>query len=120
VGDGNKERLGEDPWVGSGENFRLTKNMIGAFIEWGYFFLSQVEYHDNSSIFREEWLIAKNLGFDGDERMIWETYQTTLKYRHVRIKEFDDELVWSKNLVRGQYSPKLGYSSLKEEEGIQE
>ena len=30
VGEGNRVRLGEDPWVGCDENFKLPRNIVGS------------------------------------------------------------------------------------------
>jgi hypothetical protein len=35
-----------------------------------------------------------------------------LKINHVRIKDYSDELIWSKNSGRGLHTPKLWYKSI--------
>ena len=44
-----------------------------------------------------------------EEATFWERYVFSLKHHHVRLKVYEDELIWSNNVVEGYYTPKLGY-----------
>jgi len=48
----------------------------------------------------------------GDEENKLYRYITRLISNNVRIKEVEDELICSKNVVLGRYSPKVGYKEL--------
>jgi hypothetical protein len=43
----------------------------------------------------------------------WQRYKDTLKDNNVKIREDDDQLVWSLNPI-GTYVPKIGYKALDE------
>jgi len=44
VGNGTKVKLGEEPWFGCGEGYRLPIKLINSLHENGYFFMSKVAY----------------------------------------------------------------------------
>jgi hypothetical protein len=46
--------------------------------------------------------------------VLWEGYISILISSHERIKEEDDELIWSMNPIRSSYSPNLGYKVIYE------
>jgi hypothetical protein len=58
-------------------------------------------------------LFADRLGFIGADGIIWEEYIVTLITIHVKIKDDEDELIWSMHPIRIMYTPKLGYKVLK-------
>jgi hypothetical protein len=45
-------RLGENPWVGYGENYRMLENLINTHMEKGLFTLSKVVDVDLTTIWR--------------------------------------------------------------------
>jgi len=58
-------------------------------------------------MWQHEWKLAEMLGLFEGEAMEWGIYIVALKVSHVRIKDEEDELLWSKNLVSDIYTPKL-------------
>jgi hypothetical protein len=57
-----------------------------------------------TTFWQQEWKKAIFLGLDGNEERR-EAYMDRLKVTHVRPKEDEDELVWSKNPSLGFYTP---------------
>jgi hypothetical protein len=64
-----------------------------------------------TTFWQQEWKKAIFLGLDGNEEQR-EAYVDRLKVTHVRPKEDEDELVWSKNPSLGFYTPRLGYKAM--------
>lgn len=79
VGKGNRVRLGVDPWVGCGKNYRLSENLVNILGEKGYFTLSKVAHHDCTTIWNQEWKPANVIGLIGEEATEWEGYIDSLK-----------------------------------------
>lgn len=84
-------RIGVDPWVSSGEGFKLSDNMINT-LHKAIFFLNQAACPVLTIIWRQERKIAAMIGLvvrEGEER----GYTSILRSSHVRIKDDEDELI---------------------------
>lgn len=114
VGDGSWIKLGLDPWVGSGEAYKLTWQRVQTLREHGFFHLGKITNHAISILGRQGWIQAYFLGFEGEDEQIWERYLASLRSSHVRIHDTNDELIWTKNVVDKCYTSKLGYLVLRE------
>jgi hypothetical protein len=82
VGKGSKVQIGLDPWVGSGESFRLSEALIDKLHIIGFFVLSQVANLDFTTIWRQEWMEADMLGLDGEDAVEWGQYINALWVSH--------------------------------------
>eukprot|EP01018_Ginkgo_biloba_P034237 Gb_24170 [translate_table: standard] len=112
VGRGNRVRLEEDPWAGCGGFHRLSEGLLQGLQERGLFNLCQVVDPGLSSVWRQEWMSSGTLGLVDDAAEEWEAFTFCLRSNHVRIKDSDDELIWSKNPAfilqkqkRGKHGP---------------
>ena len=52
------------------------------------------------------------LDINGKEGEIWKTYIANLKASHVRIKDLEDELIWSNDISLEIHTPIIGYTTL--------
>jgi hypothetical protein len=86
--------------------------MIKALHREGIYTLAQAASPDTSSILHQVWKKADQLGLEGNEQIERDAYTAKLKMSHVRIKDSEDELAWSKNPSLGIYNPKLGYKAM--------
>ena len=69
---------------------------------------------------RQECLPTYLFGLVGEEREIWEVYTRALQICHIILTTIEDSLLWSRNQVGGNYSPKLVYTIIREEEDYNE
>jgi hypothetical protein len=118
VGNGGRVKVRIDPWVGFGEAFRLSENIVNSLHEIGFFTLGQVIDLYHSTIWIQEWKPIDDISLHDEEVQEWMGYISFLKASHVRISVQDDELSWFKNPTRDQYTPKLGYKVLYENEDV--
>eukprot|EP00253_Pinus_taeda_P017857 PITA_17857 len=85
IRDGNKARIGLDPWAGSGGRHILPRELA--------------------------WKSAQQLNLPNRWHPAWRAYREALQESHIRITEGQDELIW--NLAEcGLYTPKAGYLQL--------
>lgn len=56
VGRGTKVKVGEDPWIGCGEDFRLTVRVIQFLTNSGYYRLNQIADTYMSIIWNQKWV----------------------------------------------------------------
>ena len=54
----------------------------------------------------------------GKEVEEWEACISILSLSHLRIKDDEDDLIWSKNHVKWIYTPKVGYHALSAIDGV--
>jgi hypothetical protein len=78
----------------------------------GIYNLSRVTYLELTTIGSQEWNFTNLLVLNGINGELWDAYIKNLKSIHAIIKESKDDLVWSKNMTLGVYTPKLGYKSM--------
>ena len=58
------------------------------------------------------WLLAEDLGLEGDFDLEWNTYIARVNHVGVRLLELDYELVWSWNGSNGQFTAKSSYEAI--------
>ena len=75
-------------------------------------------YTKLTTIWRQEWKLVAMIDLVGKEVEEWEACISILSLSHLRIKDDEDELIWSKNHVRGIYTPKVGYHALSAIDGV--
>jgi hypothetical protein len=67
--------IGVNPWVGCGDDFRLSGNSVVSFLEKGIYNLSQATSLYLTLIWHQEWKSATLLRLGSNERVQWEGYQ---------------------------------------------
>ena len=114
VGNERKIRVGEDPWLGVGERYKILEGIVLKLIRLGIYNLNQA---CSTSMQRETlWKSSKQLGLEEGPREEWEEYVTMLKSNFIHLEETrEDKLVWTKNPVNGDFTAKLGYKTWAEE-----
>lgn len=108
VGNGEKLRIGIDPWVGWRENFRLPPELIEFININGRITLNQVADNDCSSFSAQGWANANQLNLPIEFTGQWQTYTAALNVSHVCLRDREDSLFWVHSPL-GEYSPKAGY-----------
>ena len=111
VENGQSPQIGLDPWPGTHPNHILSRGLWEALKYRNYFFLSQVRDVGRSSIQGQDWKSGLQLGIEGHLCGEWEVYVANLCKAHIRLSEEADSLIWDKS-PEGQYTPKMGYSSI--------
>ena len=107
VGNGREIRVGEDPWSGAGERFKLSEGLILKLRSSGISTLHQVclMYVQRETI----WKTSEVLGLEEGLKEEWKEYVSLLKSSFIHLEEEkEDKLVWTKNPVNGNFSAKLG------------
>jgi hypothetical protein len=66
VGNGNKVRLGTDPWPGSGHSHLLPDDVKAVMQENGFLFLNQIADPVHSSLWSQAWLNHAQVGLNED------------------------------------------------------
>ena len=90
---GFKFYVGLDPWVGCGGNFKLIIHMILNLKYREIVTLSQVDDHDNKTIWQHAWMNGRDLGFNDEDNEIWEICTEKLHTISIRIKD-EDSFLW--------------------------
>jgi len=114
IGNGEKVRIGVDPWPGSSPHHLLNPRLIEALEERGIFMLGQMADEQSSSLFAQGWKSARSLGLEGDFVPEFDRYISALRNSHIRLRDREDTLIWEKD-PGGEYSPKAGYLSISQE-----
>jgi hypothetical protein len=83
VGNGHRVRVGEDPSIGSGLNYKLPENHIFSLHEKGIFFLHRVTDPDMTSIWRKEWKSAETIGLEDSLVQVLKQYLSCPRTSHV-------------------------------------
>lgn len=78
MGPGTKVRVGENPWVGCDEHFRLPQEMVVSLRNRGIFHLSQINDRIRSNWMRQHWLEADRFDFEGEQMQAWNNYCNAL------------------------------------------
>ncbi|KAH9296253.1 hypothetical protein KI387_039841, partial [Taxus chinensis] len=104
-------RVGIDPWVGCGRNFRLSKGLINTLQCLNIANLAQASDQNSTNLCRQGWKSAILNGFDGEVNVNWDTFVGGLKWSHVRLSDETNKLFWFKNPSLGEYIVRLDYMS---------
>jgi hypothetical protein len=59
----------------------------------------------------EHWKLWREIGVEEEDAFIWKRYTDDLKNIFVKIRDEEDQLIWSQNPI-GEYVPKIGYKTL--------
>ena len=58
------------------------------------------------------WMSVAKLNLAREWALERNDFIDALQRTHIRINPFEDELIWNKNMVGGNYTAKLGYEAL--------
>ena len=73
----------------------------------------------NTTFISQNGLDANTLGIvEVEHKQAWERYIKELKDNHIRLKDNEDIIVWSRNPYGGTNLPKPGYEVIREEEEV--
>ena len=118
VGDGNKVRLGDEPWIGICGAHMLPLAIKEGLRDQGLVMLGEIGDVVNSTPFRQAWIQVEDIGFMDQEKKLWKGNVKSLQVSHVRLMERADELLWSINVMGGGYTPNIDYKVIQEEEDL--
>ena len=108
VGNGKEVRVGEDPWVGEGEIYKLSFSIIDKLRSLGISNLSQ----DCSLTLQREtwWKNYEDLGLEEGLKEELNKFVSLLQSLFIHLEEdAKDKLVWTKNPTTGYFTTKLGH-----------
>ena len=92
--------------------------MVDSLMERGFLFLSQIYDIQNSNPLRQAWLSVEEMGFEEVDRILWERYTKSLHESHISLKDRKDNLLWSINVVGGNYVLGLDYRMIRKEDDL--
>ena len=101
-------RVGEYPWVGAGEIFRLSPQLVHLLRSQRIFSLADTCL-DQTLRGRRRWKTAQELGLTGEHAAEWNRFLNLLVTIFFHLGSELDRIIWTKNPKSGQYSAKLGY-----------
>ena len=93
IGNGNRFRLGTDPWLRSGINHLLTEQLIQSVHSRDILFLSSLAYPSRSTLWSQGWKDPYSLGLREEEKRELEKIIHWLKLAQIRLSDIEDELI---------------------------
>ena len=110
IGNGKSVRLGEDPWVGAGKNYKLTFSVINKLREKRCFNLVDGQAAHHILLQRTIWKSSREMRMEGDDVKIWNNFVHMLEINFVNLDEEEhDRLIWTRNSTNGDYTTHKGY-----------
>lgn len=114
VGNGEKLKIGKDPWMGSTQQHLLPDHIINSLGQRGIVTLNQLENPRPDEPWTQYWRRANTLILDQYEEGVLDLYIRELVLAHIHLIDQEDELVWDLDPA-GSYTPKAGYIKLSTE-----
>jgi hypothetical protein len=116
IGNGRNVRLGEDPWLGAGDNFRLSEPLVQFLKNLNLFHLHDIHLGDPQLRGSLGWRDSVSLGLPQEFHVEWDSYISRLCENFILLDdESSDTLCWSYNQKEGSFTTKLGYKAWQEE-----
>jgi hypothetical protein len=97
VGNGEHGRKGSFPWIGCKNIVRFLMKIIELLQEKGYYTLNQVADQDTTRLWQQGSKNARSLGLEVETTDLWKLNTDSLHRSHIRLKDEDEYLAWSKN-----------------------
>jgi len=119
VGNGQKLRIGRDPWVGCDQQHLLPAHIIAQLGQNGVFSLCHFAAPVQEVFGFQSWRRASSFGLVGQDEQILDNYSRALERAHIHLNLQEDLLIWDVD-PGGSYSPKIGYIKLSVDEGNRE
>ena len=95
IGNGEKVKIGKDPWVGCNGNYALSPELIQHLEGKDIRFLSQVEKLGFSSIWGQAWKNGEELDLEQRWWNEWNGFTQELHRSNIRLSNRQDELLWA-------------------------
>ena len=96
IGNGRSVRLGIYPWVGEGEDFRLSQSILIKLSEHRFFKLVDVQIQLPNQIGKTRWKDSNEIQLEGADIACWKTYTDLLESNFVSLDEYtQDTLIWT-------------------------
>ena len=76
--------------------------------------LKGVSGPDKTTLWRQGWARAMDLGIGSELAQVWDKFTSKLTRSHIRLGDCEDKLVWILNGAGGSYTAKLGYEVMLE------
>lgn len=112
IGNGRSVSLGEDPWLGASNNYKLSDPLIKFLWNQNILHLHDVQVGDPQPRGRVGWQDVASLGLPLDLQEEWDSFITWLCENYVILDEkTKDSLCWSLNQKDGSFTAKLGYKA---------
>jgi hypothetical protein len=116
IRNGEKVILGKDPWLGVGNNYKLSHPLLQFLIGKKCLFLSDLNIGFPQLRGRGGWKNAYSLNLPLDMHDEWNSFINLLCEIFITLdREYEDSLCWSKNSQNDSYMIKLGYKAWLEE-----
>ena len=102
IGNGKSVRIGEYPWAGAKENYKLPNSVIIKLREQRCSKLADVQSEHPYPLGRTNWKSARELGMEGDVAESWNSYVHLWEINFVNLDEEEqDKLIWTRNSING-------------------
>ena len=76
-----------DPWASSLDSHRIPEAMIDSLMDQGVLSFGQIWDDLNKTSMKQAWIKAEDLGFEVEERFLWEKYYKAWHDFHIRLME---------------------------------
>jgi hypothetical protein len=117
IGNGRSVRVGEDPWEGFDNNHRLSEGLLRRLHAQSIFSLKDATNPGMNVTGGTIWKSTIDLNLEEDLAEEWSTYVTSLKQGFILLEEDEPgTIILSKNKKYGNYTIKLGYLAIAEEQ----
>ena len=111
VGDGRRIRIGQDPWVGSGDNFRFLVTLISQLKEKGISTLADASSYTDRNQRGTVWKTSQEVELTKNDAPVWNSYINQLRTNFVHLDKEKDKLNWIWNTKYGKFCAKMGYEA---------
>jgi len=111
IRNGNRARIGLDPWTGSGGRHILPQDLVDYLTAQDIKVIAQIADQEHTDILHQAWKSALQLNLPQRWHLAWREFCEALIESHIRIIEGPDELIWHQ-AENGNYTPKAGYIQL--------
>jgi hypothetical protein len=89
--------MGANPWGGCASQHRLLEALINSLKMQDIYHLEDAVNPKHSSILHRGWKNTNSLGLQVEEVIEWNNYVQKLLQNAIRLRDDEDELMWSKN-----------------------
>ena len=104
-------RIGQDPWIGSGDKFKLPATLISHLKEKGISSLEDASSYTDRNQRGIVWKSVQELELAENDASVWNSYINQLKANFIHLNEEKDKLKWTWNTRDGKFSTKMGYEA---------
>lgn len=119
IGNGQRFRLGKDPWPSSERQHLLSDQLIQHLHTLGIVSLNNLVDPRLTTLWSQGWKEANKLRLSEDDTIELERYINFLNISQIRLRDCENELIWD-SAPSGTYTPKLGYLKLNSDMGQRE